>query len=151
MQFLEEEILEITETTWSSMLGLAIEPHPCSSFSCEEDKLLVGLVDISGAWEGTVIFHGTDELARSAASQIFSILPEKVQVQDQLDAMYELSNIISGNIKSLLPEPCQLALPKVVRGSEVVSEMSGANCVSKLHFECHGQSLLVMIWKRDQS
>jgi len=149
MQFLEEEILEITESTWNALLGLDIQPSASTQFSSEREGLFKGHVDITGAWEGSVIICGTDGLARSAAAQIFSLGCNAVQEQDQIDAMYEFANIIAGNIKSLLPEPCQLALPQVERCSQGISALPGAHQVSGLHFECQGQPLVVTVWKRD--
>ena len=41
-----------------------------------------------------------------------------MQAQNQIDAMYELSNIIAGDITSLLPDPCTLSLPEVEQVTE---------------------------------
>jgi Chemotaxis phosphatase CheX len=48
-------------------------------------------------------------LAMIMASTMFSVAePENTDV---LDAMGELGNIIGGNVKSLIPNPCRLSLP----------------------------------------
>jgi chemotaxis protein CheX len=151
MQFLEEEILEITEATWTAMLGMEIARRTGSGAPDGATSFLNGHVGISGAWEGQVMIHGTSGLARSAASKIFSIAPEEVSEQDEVDAIYELTNIIAGNIKSLLPEPCQLSLPEVHRGTEWAVEATGADCVSELSFESEGHVLQVAVWKRELS
>jgi len=151
MQFLEEEISEITETTWSAMLGTEIQHTPARPFSSNGEPVFIGHVSISGAWEGQVFLHGTSVLARSAASKIFAIAEESVQDQDQIDAMYELTNIIAGNIKSLLPEPCQLSLPQVEQETEWEPETIGGDRVSDVAFESEGQSLRVTLWKRELS
>jgi len=150
MQFLEEEILEITETTWSAMLGTEIQRTPTNAVPTDGDAL-IGHVSISGAWEGEVFLHATTALARSAASTIFAIVPESVQAQDQIDAIYELSNIIAGNIKSCLPEPCQLSLPEVEQVTEWEPEAIEADRVSELSFDCDGQPLTITVWKRELS
>ncbi len=148
MQFLEEEILEITEATWNSMLGLDIRPNAAGPAPSAEEDILVGQVHISGAWEGHVQLYGTGALAQSAAAKIFAIAPDAVQAQDQIDAMYELTNIIAGNIKSLLPEPCHISLPQVERAAEWEGGVTGADRVSELSFECEAQPLLVTLWKQ---
>ena len=76
MQFLEEEILEITEATWQSMLGLDIRPSPEAQSPTSVEGFLFGQVQISGAWNGVVLLHGSEMLARSAAAVIFSGEPE---------------------------------------------------------------------------
>lgn len=148
MQFLEEEILEITETTWNAMLGIDIHPNAAYSKLPEDSEFLIGHVSISGAWDGEIRLQGTIALAQSAAATIFAMAPESVQNQDQVDAIYELTNIIGGNIKSLLPEPCQLSIPGVLSGTEWDSTVDGADKVSEVAFECDGQPLLVTVWKQ---
>ncbi len=114
MQFLEEEILEITETTWSAMMGLDILPNAAYPEPSGDENILIGQVNISGGWDGQVRLHATAALGRATSAKMFAITPESVQAQDQIDAIYELTNIIGGNIKSLLPEPCKLSLPTVL-------------------------------------
>lgn len=151
MQFLEEEILEITETTWSAMLGLDIQPNTTCAAPADGEDILIGQASISGGWNGQVRIHGTAALARSAASKIFAIDTGAVQAQDQIDAIYELTNIIAGNVKSLLPEPCQLSLPTVESGAEWEPSVTGADRVSEIAFQCEGQPLLVTVWKQRES
>lgn len=151
MQFLEEEILEITEATWNAMLEIEIQRTSIDAVHSEGEESLLGHVNISGAWEGEVFLHTTVALARSVASKIFAIPQESVQAQDQIDAVYELSNIIAGNIKSLLPEPCKLSIPEVERVTEWATDAIEATRVSQLSFESEGQPMTVTLWKRELS
>jgi len=48
MQFLEEEILEITETTWSAIMGLDILPNATYPEPSGDENILIGQVNISG-------------------------------------------------------------------------------------------------------
>ena len=148
MQFLEEEILEITETTWQSMLGLDIHPRALPASMGPAEGHLTGKVEISGAWTGAVLLHGSHELAAAAAAVIFATEPGAETKQDSFDAMYELTNIIGGNIKSLLPEPCQLSLPCVETTTDAHVKISGMEKVSELVFDCQEQPLFVSVWQR---
>jgi hypothetical protein len=47
-----------------------------------------------------------------------AIPQESIQTQGQIDAVYELSNIMAGNIKSMLSEPSKPSLPEVEQGTE---------------------------------
>ena len=147
MQFLEEEILEITETTWQSMLGLDISTRALPATMGPVEEHLTGKVEISGAWTGAVLLHGSRQLAAAAADAIFSTEPGSGSEQDSFDAMYELTNIIGGNIKSLLPEPCQLSLPKVEPTTEAHLQIVGMEKASELVFDCQGQPLFVSVWQ----
>jgi chemotaxis protein CheX len=146
MQFLEEEILEITETTWQSMLALDIRPRALPALMGPVEGYFTAKVDISGAWTGAVLLHGSRQLA--AAAVIFSHEPGGGSEQDSLDAMYELTNIIGGNIKSLLPEPCQLSLPSVEGTTDEHLWVPGMERMSELVFDCQDQPLFVSVWKR---
>jgi len=148
MQFLEEEILEITEVTWQSMLGLEIAPRVVPASMDSPEGYLTGKVEISGAWTGAVLLHGSRQLAEAAAAVIFSTEPGGGSEQDSLDAMYELTNIIGGNIKSLLPEPCQLSLPNVEATTEEHLQIPGMKRMSELVFDCQDQPLFVSVWQR---
>ncbi|MDH5563934.1 MAG: chemotaxis protein CheX [Nitrospirota bacterium] len=148
MQFLEEEILEITETTWQSMLGLDIRPGSLPASMGPVDGYFTGKVEISGAWTGAVLLHGSRQLAQAAADMIFSHEPGGGSEQDSLDAMYELTNIIGGNIKSLLPEPCQLSLPTVEATTDDHLRVLGMERMSELVFDCQDQPLFVSVWQR---
>ena len=148
MQFLEEEILEITETTWQSLLGLDIQPRALPATMGPAEGHLTGKVEISGAWTGAVLLHGSRDLAASAAAVIFATEAGAGSEQDSFDAMYELTNIIGGNIKSLLPEPCQLSLPCVEATTDEHLQILGMEKVSELVFDCQGQPLFVSVWQQ---
>ena len=151
MQFLEQEISAITETTWQAMLGLNIRPRRFHAVLQPREGFLTGRVEISGAWNGVVLLHGSSQLARSAASEIFACEKFDVTQQDLMDAIYELTNIIGGNIKLLLPEPSQLSLPCVYGTTPEIVAVPGAEQVSDLVFDCQGQPLFVSVWKRIES
>jgi len=148
MQFLEKEILEITETTWASMLGLDIRPREFTAGMGSVEEYLTGKIEITGAWTGAVLLHGSRELAAAAAAIIFSHELGGGTEQDSLDAMYELTNIIGGNIKSLLPEPCDLSLPSVEATTEDHLQLLGLEQISELVFDCQTQPLFVSVWKK---
>ena len=148
MQFLEREISDITETTWQAMLGLELQTGTLPAAIDFDDGFLTGRVEISGAWNGLVVLHGSGQLAHSAASVIFSNGHSEVTVQDRRDAMYELTNVIAGNIKSLLPASCHLSLPQVMPTTPENLEITHAECVSELVFDCQNQPLFVSLWKR---
>ena len=46
-----------------------------------------------------------------AAGSFFDVAPEDVTPEDFRDAISEIANIVGGNIKALLPEPCDLSVP----------------------------------------
>lgn len=148
MQFLEEKFLEITETAGQSMLGLDIGPRALPATMGPVEGYFTGKVEISGAWTGAVLLNGSRQLAKAAAAVIFAHEPGGGPEQDSLDAMYELTNIIGGNIKSLLPEPCQLSIPSVEAVTDEHLTILGMVRMSELLFDCQDQPLFVSVWQR---
>jgi len=148
VQFLEQEIFEMTETTCQAMLGFDLQPGMFPAAIDLVDGFCTGKVEISGAWNGVVLLHGSGQLAHSAASVIFSNGPSEVTAQERKDAMYELTNVIANNIKALLPGPCHLSLPQVMQTTSERLEVAHAARVSELVFDCHNQPLYISLWKR---
>ncbi len=148
MQFLEQEISEIAEATWQLMVGVEVRPGTRTATMAEPNEFVTGLVDITGAWNGVVSLHGSEPLVRVAAAVIFGKEERTVTGQDKLDAMYELTNIMGGNIKGLLPEPCQLSLPRVEEATVDCPDVRGAERLSHLAFNCQGQPMYLTLWKR---
>lgn len=149
MQFLAEEISVLTETTCQAMLGFNLQPGTLPAAIDLADGFFTGKVEISGAWNGVMLLHGSGKLAHSAAAAIFfANSPLEVTPQDRRDAMYELTNVIANNIKELLPRPCQLSLPQVMPTTPEGLEVAHAERVSELVFDCQEQPLYVSLWKR---
>ena len=147
MKLLEQEVLEITETTWQALLGLDIQACILPETIDLDDGFWTGKVEISGAWNGFVLLHGSRQLTHSAASGIFASDDSELTAQDRMDAMYELTNVIAEHIKSLLPEPCQLSLPQVMQTTPEGLNMAHAERVSELVFDSPDQPLFVSLWK----
>ena len=116
MQFLEQEITQVASTVWETVLGLNLVR--CESAPRVDEPMVAGVVSVSGAWEGSVTIETSVDMARQAAATMFGLDPDAASSEDTQDAIGELTNMTGGNVKSLLPEPCQLSLPTVVEGQE---------------------------------
>jgi chemotaxis protein CheX len=116
MLFGEEELEQIVATVWATMLGIKAEPigpvDPTGG-----DSLLTGCVQITGAWEGAVVLTCPAALARDAAAGVFDTSPAEVPAEQVRDLLGELTNVLAGNLKALLPEVSHLGLPAVTDGT----------------------------------
>ena len=66
-----------------------------------------------------MVVHCPHELAAAPASIIFSIDEGAPPATERQDALLELTKMIGGNMKALLPEPCELSLPVVSAAIEI--------------------------------
>lgn len=106
-----DDINALTIQVWETVLCLPIEadvPRPP-----EADLHVVGMVNITGGWEGSVLVRCTRPLARSITEAMFGMDPGEAGADEIADALGEIANMIGGNVKSLVPGPSQLSLPTV--------------------------------------
>jgi hypothetical protein len=108
----QQDVGGVTEVVWGSMLELEVRPCPLWAGAIEDERL-VAHVDIRGAWNGRVELGCPPALLREVAGAVFCIAPEEAGRAQVREALAELVNMTAGNLKALLPEPCELGLPVV--------------------------------------
>lgn len=135
-----EELKEIVEVVWMTVLELPVE----TGLAAEIDKTeyLTASVAISGAWQGSIQLKTTRDFLTRAASRVFMKDREEIELQDRVDTVTELTNMIGGTIKSLLPETCDLSLPVLLTQHSAAADESGVNWV---HFISDGSPLAIAI------
>lgn len=145
MAIVESEVRSSIETIWTSVLGLDVNPGRPVTMGGGEPDLLTGCVQITGAWRGAVTLDCSSDLAREAAAIMFGIEPRQVDQEQIQDAIGELTNMIGGNFKSLLPEPCQLSLPAVTEGTDYAFRVLDCRQVLRLSFACNDAPFQVTV------
>jgi chemotaxis protein CheX len=147
MRELEEGVYEITRNVWESILGREIRPSTAAELLGELSgrHTLTGCVQLAGAWEGTVLLHCSIGLARALAALMFSSDAQSLGDGEVEDAWGELANMVAGNVKALLPRPCQLSLPAVIRGLDYHVAVPGTKVVAQSFLECDGEPVLVTL------
>ncbi|MFI5911166.1 chemotaxis protein CheX [Dactylosporangium sp. NPDC051541] len=109
----EDDLKVIAEQVWSSYLDLD-GASPLVALPHEKPVAdVTASVSVTGAWRGHVLVSCSEAAAKHVAAALLGIEFEEVAEEDVADALGELANIIGGNVKSLLPEPCALSLPHV--------------------------------------
>ncbi len=143
MNLLEAEIGQVAELVWESVLGVGLirrtDPLPAL------DPVMSASVRISGAWEGAVTIECTAHFARTAAATMFGVALPEVSAADTRDVIGELTNMLGGNVKALLPEPCRLSLPTVAEGSALALRPLSGVLLTTVLFECQGSPLAVRL------
>ncbi|NND90036.1 MAG: chemotaxis protein CheX [Granulosicoccus sp.] len=108
----EEELAEVVELVWMTALELPVEAG--SATALEASDHLTASIAISGAWDGKVRVRASQAFLSHAAATMFTIGSDEVEQQDRVDTLTELTNMLGGSVKCLLPETCDLALPLIV-------------------------------------
>lgn len=142
MQFFETEIIEYVEFAWST-LDLKLTPSS-EQFDEHSANAITTNIQISGQWQGIVALKIEHALAQQLAVKMFSIEKEEVTDEEINDAASEMTNIIGGNLKSILPQPNKLSLPMVdLKGTDLYFPFAEQR--SKIVFDCAGKKFMVSI------
>ncbi len=146
MQYLEEEIRQVAEMVWDSVLGAPLVRTP--EIPPPPPRVVSGWVHFTGAFEGAVAIECSAEFARSAAATMFGVEEGSATPSDMQDAMGELTNMTGGNVKALLPEGCRLSLPTVVEGTDYSARVPGSELLTSVGFKCQGSPVVVRLLRK---
>lgn len=108
----EEELAEAVEVVCMTVFDMPVTTSLHTDLRV--DECLEASIDISGAWEGRVQVRASQRFLRLAASRIFLKTVDEVDHQDCVDTIAELTNMLGGTVKCMLPESCSLGLPMMV-------------------------------------
>ncbi len=119
MRLTHEDLFEILETIWSTQLGFELDDNEQSDAVTKEaeESLMTGTVQISGGFAGAVHLICGRSVVRAAAARMFSVPEAELTDEDLRDALGELTNMVGGNVKTLLPGSEFISLPTVIEGS----------------------------------
>ena len=145
MQISQEQVMELTREIWGNMLGVDVNLADPSHEATPHDRVIVGCVQIAGAWEGAVRLDCSAGLARRAAAGFLGLPPAGVSDDEMCDAVGELANMSAGSVKSLLVPNCHLSLPSVVDGKDFELTVRNASIICRTAFQSDGDMLYVSI------
>ncbi|MFT5441724.1 MAG: chemotaxis protein CheX [Myxococcota bacterium] len=150
MNFLENEITEFVECIWDTTLRFPISRSevvgPCGIDA--KEPFYTGIVQITGAWSGTVVLQLDESVATMAAAAMLGLPLVQIEVEEAEDVLGELANMVAGSIKALLPGPSSLTLPIIAKGTEYAISMPGSKVVSEVGFKCDGAPVIVRLLEK---
>jgi CheY-specific phosphatase CheX len=121
----------LTNTTsgiFDTMLSMEIETVGSDSFTIPANKKVIGTVGFGGDVTGCMNIHVSTGFAQLIAANMLGEDPDKIETEDVLDALGELSNMIGGEVKSRLCDAgatCSLSIPSTMCGSNFKVESHG--------------------------
>ncbi len=148
MNFSTENIEQVTTEIWTSILGLDIEYLPEGMKIEAGVRSMIGCIQIAGDWEGAVTLFCPETLVRKATSAMFEMPVEEVGNEEMQDTLGELTNMLAGTIKNMLPENCLISLPSVAEGIDYKVSIPGGKVVCEVDFISEGDNILVTIVER---
>ena len=80
---------------------------------------------------------------------MFGLGSEAADPEAVRNALGELTNMLGGNLKALLPGPSHLGLPTVVSGQDYAVSVPASRPVLQVNFRCHNLPLMARVVVRD--
>jgi chemotaxis protein CheX len=142
-EIIHSEVQLVIERIWTSMFQDKITKISDVSAAVFDN---ISLVAIDGAWKGAMVLATTSDFSEKVARHLFDLAESEDPSEEQtLDVMRELANLIGGNIKTVLPEPCQLSLPQILDSQAKLAELTEGKVLIAEYFEWRGSPLSVYV------
>jgi CheY-specific phosphatase CheX len=150
MKFAEVELRQIAEETWKIVLEEHLE-HQLHFIAPENiEDSIAACAQITGDWQLAVALICPVSAAWHAATAMFATVEAEQRPEDVEDAMCELINIISGNVKGVLSGSSHLSLPSLVKGMDFKLMFPRHLLLSEIHFAYRGEPVCVMLLGEDK-
>jgi len=121
-------MLKVIKDVFETMVSMDLEfsdPNPANKIY---GNRIVGSVGLAGDVQGNVRIHVTEEFARVITAAMLGMELDEIEGEEEVhDVIGELSNMISGGIKSRICDAgvnCNLSAPTITSGSdyEIISQ-----------------------------
>jgi chemotaxis protein CheX len=143
-----DQITAIAQEVWESFLSMSLLPHPLGPDAPPPAGVtLTGCVHVSGEWNGSVFLQCDLAVAAAAAEAMFAADPGTLSPDEVSDALGELTNMVGGNIKSLLPAPSTLSVPSIAQGESYSVRIPGAVLLDRVVLVSAPGPLHISVWK----
>jgi chemotaxis protein CheX len=137
----EDDIREIAESIWETLFTRPLVRTTAGP--PVREPTVTGCVTIEGAWHGAILLSCERVVADALAAELFrSPSPSGEEVRDTVG---ELTNMLAGNIKALLPDPSRISLPTVAAGGDFDLSVVGTSRVAGVQFRCGEGALEVTV------
>lgn len=142
----EQDIVRLIDEIWLTTLGMATHQVDVTDAAKTGDGVtLDGLINITGDFQATVALQVPRALASRVASAMFRLGERTPRAEDMQDAIGELTNMLGGNLKAMLPGSCQLSLPAVVEGHSYSIRVPSSHMLTRVAFACDGERAMVSL------
>lgn len=141
---LVDQVRELTQGIWESILGLELKVVEAGEGPDPDGGLVMGTIRITGRWEGLVILTCAERVAHRATSIMFDLGPGEAEDEHLQDAVGELTNLLGGTLKCLMPGASGLSLP-TVHLDGVDGRVHHPEVLGRVSFACEGQPVVVTV------
>jgi chemotaxis protein CheX len=136
-------VAEIVKSVFVTMMGLDVTNSDTPSVPSGDR--LTSFVQLTGEWNGAVMFECTRRQACLFAGRILGMDPPDAVDDDVRDMLGELANMIGGNMKCTMASGVRLSMPTVLDGNDYDLHICRSQVKDRLEFECEDGHFWVTI------
>lgn len=140
----ETQVRSVVRSVWSTQLGLEIQdtggPPPAP-----RSPTLTAAIHISGDFQGAIRLECSRALIRRAAAIMFAMPESALTEDDDRDVVGELTNVITGNLKALIPGNNSISLPTIIEGSDYKVSTLNVESSEDFGFTLDGEKMIVTV------
>jgi len=146
---IENTITKSIVETFETMLGLDLAKVGKATDPGLDEKRMVGVVHYAGEVVGSLSVHVSQDLAILITTAMLGIEPKELSGDEEIkDVLGELTNIVSGNLKSDFLNAdlsCVISTPSITRGSDFKIEPSKMGITHQWVFRHQAHEIVIEI------
>jgi chemotaxis protein CheX len=135
-------LVRIVQSVFTTMMSL--EVLQVDAPFCPDGERLTSFVCLTGGWNGAVLVECSSRQACRFAGLFLCLDPPDSVDDDVRDVLGELANVISGNMKAVMPVAVRLSMPTVMEGHFDL-RICGSQLAERLSFECTEGSFWITV------
>lgn len=139
----ESQVRSVVRTVWSTQLGLDI--RDADGVDRPAGDTMTAAIHVSGDFRGSVRLDCSRALLRRATAIMFDLPEAELDDDDERDVIGELTNVVAGNIKALIPGNSSISLPTIIDGTDYRVSTVDVRSSDTYHFSLDGESLAVTV------
>jgi hypothetical protein len=146
-------LVQLVASVWENILQLPAQNRdtPESDPPKTTDLPLLGAaVRITGKWEGMVALTASRSLAAKCTAIMHQRQPDDLSEGEVRDGWGELTNMVGGNLKALVPPESRLSLPEIREATGYGWTEPGLRVLNQLTFACLGQRIRLCVLVPDR-
>ena len=144
MNLNQDQICSMVRGVWSTQLGLEIQ-NADGPVTPSTAPTITAAIHISGDFRGWIRLECSRVLIRRAASIMFNLPEDQLSEDDEHDVVGELTNVVAGNIKALIPGSNSISLPTIIDGSDYKVSTLNIQSSEDFHFTLDGEAMTVTL------
>jgi len=139
----ESQVRSVVRSVWSTQLGLEI--GDADGAARPAGDTMTAAIHINGDFRGGIRLHCSRVLLRRVTAIMFDLPEAELDDDDERDVIGELTNVVAGNIKAMIPGDNSISLPTIVDGSDYRVSTVDVRSSDSYSFSLDGETFTVTV------